>query len=106
MQVDPAAFTGAAPLISRLTIPSSGSDDQQIQSGGGTADEQAQYSAALRAQIKATKGLTEGGPYTMLFRLAAAQLPAGAAAAWMQQQWELPAAELAAAAEWAQKLAK
>lgn len=105
-QVDPRAFTTAAPIIFRSAVPSSGVDDQQIQCGGGTPEERAQYSAALCAHIKFTQGLTKLIPSAMLFRLAAAQLPAGAASPmpWVEHAWAVPAAELGAMVERAKKL--
>lgn len=104
--MDRASFTATAPVIFRCIAPGSGKGDQQIECGGGTADEQEQYIAALRAHILTTKGLTQGVPGTMLFRLAAAQLPAGASAPapWVEHAWAVPAAELADIVETAKKL--
>ena len=95
-----------APIISRCTVPGSGKDDQQIVCGGGTAEEQAQFSTSLQAQIKATKGLTQGAPTAMLLRITAAALPGGTAAfvPWVEYAWDVPAAELADMAAVAKKL--
>lgn len=101
VQAPPISFAAVAPIISWSTLLRSGKDDQRIQSAGGTAAEQEQFSAALRAHIIATKGLTEAesAPPTMLLRIAAALLPpasrATASTAWVDHPCQVPAVELA-----------
>ena len=102
-QVSAADHAAAAPIVFHSSSRDLGSSyEQQIECGAGSAAETAQYSAALRAHLH--QSLSEGvmlaygggATATVLFRIAAAQLPLGAAAMpWVPHEWEVPAADLA-----------
>lgn len=93
--------TTAAPIIFHTTGRGLRSSEQQIECGGGSTDERAAYSTALRSHFQKCKAeglmLAYGGgaSTTILFRIAAAQLPQGRAdMPWVQHQWTVPAADL------------
>ena len=103
-QASAADHAAAAPIVFHSSSRGmSGSYEQQIECGGGSVEERAQYGTALQGHLKQslTKDLPlaygSGATATVLFRIAAAQLPQGAAAmAWVPHEWEVPAADLAA----------
>jgi len=77
-QTGTAGLTAAAPIIFHGSGRGLDATDQQIECGGGSEDERAAYSGALRIHLQecVADGLTQiggaGGPITLLFRIAAA----------------------------------
>ena len=100
-QASAAGHAGAAPIVFHSSSrETSGSYEQHTECGGGSAEERAQHGAALQDHLKQSlaEGVTlaYGSSATVLFRIAAARLPQGAAAmAWVPHEWEVPAADLA-----------
>ena len=96
-------YTTAAPIVFYSSSRGMSGSQQQIECGGGSAGERAQYSSALRAHLQqslaegSTLALSCNDSASVLFRIAPMQLPPGAAGmAWVQHDWALPAADLAA----------
>ncbi|PRW59599.1 serine threonine- kinase PEPKR2-like [Chlorella sorokiniana] len=95
-----ADHAAAAPSVFHSSSRGAGGSEQQIECGGGSAEEQARYSNAVHEHLKLS--LSKGSPLaygssataTVLFRIAAAQLPQGMP--WVQHEWGMPAADLAA----------
>lgn len=99
-------YTSAAPIIFHSSSRGTGGSEQQIECGGGSAEEQAQYSAALAAHLQQSvdNGLTlawgSRDTISVHFRIATAHLPQGSAAMpWVPHEWGVPANDLAAIAD-------
>ena len=101
-----ADHAAAAPIIFHSRSRARGTIQQQIECGGGSDAQQTAYDTALQNHMKQslTKGLVlaygDGPSAAIMFRIASAQLPqVGAAMPWVEHQWTVPAADLAAMAD-------